>query len=68
MVYATQYMKHQPRIFLCSLFPSEEAAGIKGLSVHEAQAGWPLVPTEPLCKQHEQTHGQKSAGLEFRVN
>lgn len=68
MVYASQYKKHQPRIFLCSLFPSGEAVGFTGSSVHEAQAGWPLAPTEPLCKQHEQTHGQKSASLKFRVN
>lgn len=52
-------MKHQPRIFLCSLFPSGEAAGFTASSVHEAQAGWPLVPIEPLCKQYEQIHGPK---------
>jgi len=53
---------------LCSPFPSGEAVGIKGSSVHEAQASHPLVPAEPLCKQHEQKHGQKSASLTFRVN
>lgn len=59
MIYATQYIKHQPRILLCFFFPGEEAVGFTGSSVHEVQAGWPLVPTECLCKQHEQTHGQK---------
>lgn len=66
MVYATQYKKHQHRIFLCSLFASGEAVGFTGSSVHEAQAGWPLVPTEHLCKQHEQTLGQKKYKSEIQ--
>ncbi|KAJ7417741.1 hypothetical protein BTVI_31736 [Pitangus sulphuratus] len=42
-----------------------EAVGIKGSSVHEAQARQTLVLAEPLCKQHEQKHGRKSAVLEY---
>lgn len=63
-------MKHQPRIFLCSLFPSGEAVGFTASSVHEAHADWPLVPIEHLCKQHEQIHGQKKckSGIQGKLS
>lgn len=36
--------------------------------MHEAQAVWPLVPKEPLCKQYE--HGQKQckSGIQGKLS
>lgn len=73
MSYINQwFMQHETSTqnFPLFLFPSGEAVGIKGSSVHEAQAGWPLVPTESLCKQHEQTHGQKKckSGIQGKLS
>lgn len=68
MVFATQYIKPQPRIF--PLFPSGGAVGIRGSSVHEAQACWPFVPTEPLCKQHEEKNWTKKckSGIQGKLS
>lgn len=34
--------------------------------MHGNQAAHPLVSTEPLCKQHEQKHGQKKCKSDIK--